>query len=626
MESLSVYFNTFFQILHYSKVYCTLYVCSFAGELIGMEYLYSQSGKSLTVMDNQVEEDRLVEQMDDEEVQDEGFVEEEPEDITVPVLYDPSETVPVHSSSPQAFNPSNSASGPPSPQPSTSSQSLPPPQQPPGPSPQRPAGPPVHPPLQHPAGPPLNPPTQRPAEPLLDHPLQHPAGPPLHPSAEPSAASDPTTSTGSSDALQAPVSRLLIGTFYLLFSFEISHAVLYFNTSFLQAAVLGPDGIAGWDKVQNLAEYLVSIRQALYLDEQQVTEVIRLWSALPDGDKRRIQYQPRHQPKLAHGRFKAPMNTGVTPGVDSVKRCLIGHPGGPAQWPSTSRLVEAMCIKLCALHKSPTKKDGVRLPRWTKVLNDYHHIRDLVLNCHTLMEATSLQLFVLNQRTLTQWFNRRENTQELSVLTQGLAAEDRIAVATSQLPAPRERLNEAPSTSGPRHEFVLPPNRAGQALKLRPGRRPASATVVRPIAPAAPPPPPLPAPAPLPPSFIVNPVPVVMGASAGSPSAAPVLAPTPVFPAAPVAPAPTASVSVSRFTQRNRRRRAEEEASGAHKRKYVRNVAFNKCTKCGQPKTKEFGHSRFGSATFCPTFSGGKSLEEWLAEQRQQKKPGNPPP
>ena len=176
----------------------------------------------------------------------------------------------------------------------------------------------------------------------------------------------------------------------------------YCNAS-LQAPVLGPDGVAGWDKVQDLAEYLVSLRQALYLDEQQVTEVIRLWTALPDGDKRRIHYQPRHQPKLTHGRFKAPKNTGVTPGVESVKRCLIGHPGGPAQWPSTSRLVEAMCIKLCALHKSPTKKDGVRLPRWTKVLNDYHHIRDLVLNCHTLMEATSLQLFVLNQRTLTQW-------------------------------------------------------------------------------------------------------------------------------------------------------------------------------------------------------------------------------
>ncbi|XP_057698259.1 uncharacterized protein LOC130919501 [Corythoichthys intestinalis] len=472
-------------------------------------------------MENPEDEDRLVEQMDDEEVQDEGFLEEEPIDLTVPVLYDTIETVP---------------------QPSTSSQGLPPPKS----------------------------PSQRRVPSPLQRPLQHPD--------EPSAASDPATSAGSSAADQT------------------------------LAPILGPDGVPGWDKVQDLAEYLVSLRQARYLDEQQVSEVILLWTALPEGDKRRIHYQPRHQPKLVHGRYKAPKNAGTTPGVDSVKKCLIGHPGGPAQWPSSSRLVETMCVKLCALHKSPSKKDGVRLPRWTKVLNDYHHIRDVVLNCHTLMEATSLQLFLLNQRTLTQWFNRRENSQERSVLSQGLACEDRIAVASSQLPAPRERMEKPPSTSGPQHEFVLPPNRAGQAPKLRPGRQPASATVVRPIAPAHPPAPlALPAPA-LPPQIIVlNP---------GWSLAAPVQAQTPVAPVAPV----------SRLTVRNKRRRAEQEASGVQKRRYVREVAVNKCSKCGQPKIKEFGHSRFGRATFCLNSSGGKSLEVWLNEQRQQKELRNPPP
>ncbi|KAM4595825.1 uncharacterized protein V3H82_003224 [Fundulus diaphanus] len=503
---------------------------AYTGELLGMEYLYSQSGRSLTVMDNPEEEDRLVELMDDEAVRDEGFVEEEPEDLTVPVLF-----VPKQSSVQQASSPSSSA---------------------PVPSPLQRAVQPPLPPLQPP-------PVQRPADPPLPPLLQRPV--------QPTGASGPAASAGSS-ADQAP------------------------------AAVLGPDGIPGWDKVQDLAEYLVSLRQALYLDEQQVTEVIRLWTALPEGDKRRINYQPRHQPKLAHGRFKAPKNTGVTPGVDSVKRCLIGHPGGPAQWPSTSRLVEALCIKLCSLHKSPTKKDGVRLPRWTKVLTDYHHICDLVLDCHPLMEATSLQLFVLNQRTLTQWFNRRESTQEISVLTQGLAAEDHIVVASSQLPPPWEKLDEAPSPSGLQNEFALPPNRAGQAPKLQPGRRPASATVVQPVTAAAP----IPIPAQL---LLLNPGSTVT--AAGHRRAAPPLAPH-LTPATQVAPAPTAPASVSRFTERNRRRRAEEEATGSQKRKYVREVAFNKCSKCGQPKTKEFGHSRFGSATFCPSASGGKSLEQWL--------------
>lgn len=148
---------------------------------------------------------------------------------------------------------------------------------------------------------------------------------------------------------------------------------------------------------------MVGLREAPYLTDLQVTEAIQLWTALLDVDKQRINYQPRHQPQLTHGRFKAPKRSGVTPGVESVKRCLIGHPGGPAQWPSTSRLVEAICTKLCAVHKSTSKKAGVRTPRWSKILTDYHHIRDLVLGSRRLMDETVIQLFELNQKTLIQW-------------------------------------------------------------------------------------------------------------------------------------------------------------------------------------------------------------------------------
>ena len=167
--------------------------------------------------------------------------------------------------------------------------------------------------------------------------------------------------------------------------------------------MIGPDGIAGWDKVQDLAVYLVDLREASYFTDLQVTQIVQLWTALPEVDKQRVNYQPRHQVRLTSGRFKAPKRSGVTPGVESVKRCLIGHPGGPAQWPSTSRLVEAICTKLCSLHKSPTKKSGVSTPRWSKILGNYHHIRELVLNTPRLMAETTLQLFELNQKTLIQW-------------------------------------------------------------------------------------------------------------------------------------------------------------------------------------------------------------------------------
>ena len=72
----------------------------------------------------------------------------------------------------------------------------------------------------------------------------------------------------------------------------------------------------------------------------------------------------------------------------------------------------------------------------------------------------------------------------MSVLAQGLTPPDPIDVADTQLPPPRKKLDDVPSTSGPKHQFILPPNRKGQAPLLRPGRRPAAATRECPITPA----------------------------------------------------------------------------------------------------------------------------------------------
>ncbi len=207
----------------------------------------------------------------------------------------------------------------------------------------------------------------------------------------------------------------------------------------------------------------------------------------------------------------------------------------------------------------------------------------------------------------------------MSVLAQGLTPPDPIAVADTQLPLPREKLDEAPSTSGPKHPFILLPNREGQAPILRPGRRPAAATAECPIAPAPTAPgvvQPISAPGSLLGTLVLNPdisVSMMIPSSAASTSGA-------------ALPAPASDAPVSRYTQRNRRRRAQEEESGVHKRKYMRGVTFNTCSKCGQPKTKEFGHSRYGNATFCSRASDGKSLDDWLAEQRQQNKDQTPPP
>ncbi len=167
----------------------------------------------------------------------------------------------------------------------------------------------------------------------------------------------------------------------------------------------------------------------------------------------------------------------------------------------------------------------------------------------------------------------------MSVLAQGLTPPDQIYVADTQIPPLRKKLDEAPSTSGPKHPFILLPNREGQAPILQPGLCPTAATMECSIAPAPTAPgvvQPISAPGSLLGTLFLN-----LDMSMVTPSSA-----TSISGAGPAPPAPASDAPVSRFTQRNRCRWSLEMESGVHKRKYVQGVTFNACSRCGQPKTK----------------------------------------
>jgi len=90
-----------------------------------------------------------------------------------------------------------------------------------------------------------------------------------------------------------------------------------------------------------------------------------------------------------------------------MHRTFLSGTGGPAQWPDASRLVEAICVRLCAMYpaaKKRSKTARVHEPRWNSILAAYKQIRDVVISNRRLMDNTGLQLFDLNTRTLTQWF------------------------------------------------------------------------------------------------------------------------------------------------------------------------------------------------------------------------------
>ncbi|KAI9543825.1 hypothetical protein NQZ68_008873 [Dissostichus eleginoides] len=195
---------------------------------------------------------------------------------------------------------------------------------------------------------------------------------------------------------------------------------------------VGPDNIEGYGAVQELAEFLVGLREHLLaLSGDECAKIITLWQALGDFDKRKTSYPPRHKNTLKQGRFRATKKI-VAPGVESTKRCFIGA-HSPAQWPDYNRVVEAIFTRLCGLYKNTVRCEGKRVSRFTMVIRAYKHIRECVITNAKVMTETTIQLPEVNVATVTQWFSRRCRSQEQQILKQGIPAPDAPMAGPEQL-------------------------------------------------------------------------------------------------------------------------------------------------------------------------------------------------
>ncbi|XP_026125522.1 uncharacterized protein LOC113107315 [Carassius auratus] len=164
-----------------------------------------------------------------------------------------------------------------------------------------------------------------------------------------------------------------------------------------QMESVGPDSQAGYDHVIRLADSLVDLRHQGFVTQSKLDEIVVLWNNLSDHDKGTLIYPPHHRDRVLKGRFKVSHSkTNVIPGTESLKRCFLGE-GGPAQWPSTSRVVEAICLALCRIYPAGQTIAGVRVNRWAAILRDYRMIRDIVLGSPGIIAQTKLKLFELNQ-------------------------------------------------------------------------------------------------------------------------------------------------------------------------------------------------------------------------------------
>ena len=122
-----------------------------------------------------------------------------------------------------------------------------------------------------------------------------------------------------------------------------------------------------------LAHSLVELCAKGHVTNGEVEEIVGLWQSLPDEDKGPVQYP------------------------------VLGGSSGPATWPDASRLVEAIFLRLCVLYPGNKRVMGVLLTRWTLVLREYNSIRNVVTMHPALKTRTTIQLYVVNQYTLSQW-------------------------------------------------------------------------------------------------------------------------------------------------------------------------------------------------------------------------------
>ena len=316
--------------------------------------------------------------------------------------------------------------------------------------------------------------------------------------------------------------------------------------------------------------------------------------------------------------------------MESVRRCTITSTASPAQWPDCCRVLESIFVRLCNIHKCPSKKGKTdkRLTRWTLILQDYRRIRQLILANGAVMTSTSLQLVEVNQTTLIQWHNKRVARQDVSLLCQGVDLPAPIPVATEALPAAIVRPAIAPQQPGVEHKYNLPESTAGRAKTNK--RKPtATATAVPAVSVRPrmaterqlyPRPPQFGAPAP-----VCSSTPALSRAPAPVGFAHPGLTQAPVFfmtqapaffgtPALPQAQShPSAPPFVFAVPSA-----VPPHATPRKKKTYNRTGEPNKCRKCGEPRTAFTGHSQFRGTIYCPSIEQ-VTKEQWLEGMRKRK-------
>ena len=188
------------------------------------------------------------------------------------------------------------------------------------------------------------------------------------------------------------------------------------------------------------------------------------------------------------------------------------------------------------------------------------------------------------------------------MLLQDVTLPTRLPASNLPIPAPMQKAKTRLTYEDRPHHFHLPADTSGQApvkrRKIQKSSTLTSATVPK-IAPGeVPAPPPIPLHLPLPP--------VTLPGVPGHAQTLPYIPQTSQQQIIVVEDIPlTSNAGMSNTTKW---RHAKRLAEG--KELKFREKTYNRCSKCGQPKSKAYGHSQYKGYVYCPN-SCELTLEEW---------------
>ncbi|XP_078657398.1 uncharacterized protein LOC144903286 isoform X1 [Branchiostoma floridae x Branchiostoma belcheri] len=231
-------------------------------------------------------------------------------------------------------------------------------------------------------------------------------------------------------------------------------------------------GVPGWDAVDNLAAYLLSLDlSATALSAAEAKNIVALYAKLSDCDKGVTKYKRKAKRGVVRqgSMWRASRKRDApTPGVQGCERLYMAH-GQAAQCPSTNRISECVCLRLLRTYSQvrnrPEDAEGRKLPLPQSIVQTYSNIQQLLADNRMIQEDTNIVLVVINNTTVSAWVSKRQKRMDREALLQGTSLPDSITTSEEPLASARQLPEQETSHGHEEMAFPEPENRQDQSAK-----------------------------------------------------------------------------------------------------------------------------------------------------------------